>query len=60
MNKDIMRSMGFNKEVNLVSKGKCPFCYKQVDPGKFRNSESSREYQISGICQECQDDFFGK
>jgi len=60
MNKDIMRSMGFNKEVELVNKGKCPFCQKQVDPGRFRNELTLREYQISGMCQECQDDFFGK
>ena len=60
MNKDIMKVMGFGDQVNLVEKGKCPFCKKQVDPGKFRDELILREYQISGICQECQDDFFGK
>ena len=60
MNKDIMRIMGFAKEVNLVSKGKCPFCHVQVDPSKFRNEITLREYKISGMCQECQDGFFGK
>lgn len=60
MNKNIMRAMGFDKEVDLVLQGKCPFCHKQVDPGKFRDELTLKEYQISGICQECQDDFFGK
>ena len=55
-----MRKMGFGPLVDLVEKGKCPFCKKQVDPGKFRDELILREYQISGMCQECQDDFFGK
>jgi len=58
MNKGIMRIMGFAEEVNLVSKKKCPFCQVQVDPGKFRNEITLREYKISGMCQECQDGFF--
>jgi len=55
-----MRAMGFGEEVDLVNQSKCPFCHKQVDPGKFRDELTLKEYQISGICQECQDDFFGK
>ena len=35
----------------------CPFCKKAV--GEFRNALSKREYEISGLCQSCQDDFFG-
>lgn len=27
---------------------------------EFRNEISSREYTISGLCQDCQDRFFGK
>ena len=26
----------------------------------FRNEISKREYRISGMCQDCQDKFFGK
>lgn len=26
----------------------------------FRNDISRREYTISGMCQKCQDDFFGR
>ena len=27
---------------------------------KFRNSLSEQEYRISGLCQKCQDEIFGK
>lgn len=37
---------------------KCPFCGKEVSEDSFRDALSLREYQISGLCQECQDDFF--
>jgi len=39
----------------------CVFCKKPIDPGNdFRNEISLREFTISGICQVCQDAFFGK
>tara|TARA_Y100000310_G_C20628420_1_gene787226 strand:+ start:61 stop:246 length:186 start_codon:yes stop_codon:yes gene_type:complete len=60
MNKNIMKAMGFGDQVNLVEKGKCPFCKKQVDPGKFKDELTLKEYRISGMCEECQDGFFSK
>lgn len=39
----------------------CVFCGKPVDPKKdFRNAISLKEFEISGICQACQDGVFGK
>lgn len=38
------------------SKGLCPFC--AVVPGPFRDALSEREFEISGLCQDCQDEFF--
>ena len=35
----------------------CAFCHKPATA--FRDDLSRREYAISGMCQECQDDFFG-
>jgi len=58
MNKHIMRAMGLGQEVNLVEQGLCPFCRKP--PGEFRDALSQKEFGISGLCQSCQDDFFGK
>ena len=60
MNKEILEQVGFEKEVEAVKQGKCPFCGKKVDVAReFRNSLSRREYAISGLCQDCQDKVFG-
>ena len=32
-------------------------CGKPI--AEFRNAISAKEYSISGLCQRCQDDFFG-
>ncbi len=37
---------------------KCPFCSKEVSEKDFRDELSLKEFHISGLCQECQDDFF--
>lgn len=42
-----------NKEAN-----KCPFCGKDMTNASFKDELSKKEYEISGICQECQDEFF--
>ena len=55
MNKEIMKSAGFEEEVERVEKGICPICEKQILAGSFRDALSEREFQISGLCQECQD-----
>ena len=61
MNEEIMRKAGFGKEVDRVKEGKCPSCGKKIDATiEFRNEVSVREYVISGMCQECQDEVFGK
>lgn len=55
------------KPIDLLTGGKhseniknsiCNFCGKAV--GKLRNEVSKREHGISGFCQKCQDDVFGK
>ena len=63
MNKDIMRQAGFEKEVKMVENGICPTCYKLIimsdDPSTFKDQLSYKEFTISGMCQQCQDDIFG-
>jgi len=39
--------------------GRCPFCKKPVERMIFRDDLSRKEFEISGICQECQDNTFG-
>jgi hypothetical protein len=36
----------------------CVTCGKPVS--SFRNDKSAREYEISGMCMNCQDEVFGK
>ena len=49
MNKEIMKQLGFEKEVELVDQKKCPFCKKEVDEASFRDELSRREYKITGL-----------
>ena len=59
MNKELLLSLGFNEEVQRVEQGLCPFCGKPVFLGEFRDVLSLEEFQISGLCQKCQDEVFG-
>lgn len=56
MNKTIMVNHGFETEVTRVEQGLCPFCNKK--PGPFRDEVSKKEFKISGLCQDCQDETF--
>jgi len=49
----------FPKEMEHKDQGKCPFCGKEINPETdFRDDLSRREFKISGLCQECQDEVF--
>lgn len=51
MNKKIMESLGFKKEVEMFEKGQCPFCQKFIDDEyEFRDELSAKEYKISEKC----------
>ena len=51
---------GIDREKSIKS-NKCVFCAKEINPAtEFRDEISKREFQISGICQGCQDKTFGK
>tara|TARA_R100001244_G_scaffold77461_2_gene61328 strand:- start:897 stop:1130 length:234 start_codon:yes stop_codon:yes gene_type:complete len=44
--------------IEVINQSKCAFCH---DPDlKFKSDMNKKEYRISGICQKCQDEFFGK
>ena len=60
MNKKLLESMGFGKEVERVESGLCPFCGKEVKQEDFRDDLSRKEFKISGLCQKCQDKMFGR
>lgn len=58
MNKNIMRAAGFSTEVDAIEEGRCPFCKKLIESVPFKDDISRKEYEISGLCQECQDDIW--
>ena len=58
MKKDILRNMGFNKEVDNIEQNKCPLCGKEIKMKDFKDDLSIKEFKISGMCQKCQDDIF--
>ena len=56
--KEMMKDLGFVKEIENVNLGKCPFCGKTVKEKEFKDKLSLKEFKISGICQNCQNEFF--
>jgi len=60
MNKNIMRQVGFAKEVELVEKNVCPICLQDINMRDFKDNLSVKEYRISGLCQNCQDKIFAE
>ena len=36
----------------------CPFCKTDTNNATFRDECSEREFEISGLCQDCQDETF--
>lgn len=59
MNKEILKKLGFEKEVKRVGQGCCSACNCLIDLDGFRDDLSKREFGISGMCQKCQDETFG-
>lgn len=58
--KEIMRQAGLGKFVDKVEHGFCPTCDKPVVVTDFKDELSKKEYEISGMCQKCQDEVFSK
>ncbi len=36
----------------------CSICQEEIKESDFKDPISVREFEISGMCQKCQDDFF--
>ena len=56
-NKPVFKLPQFKKEKENVSQGKCATCGGKA--GEFTDALSEKEYKISGMCQGCQDKFYG-
>ena len=56
MNEEIIGKL-FPEAIEDIKNKTCPLCKKQI--GKFKDNLSEKEYKISGMCQDCQDQTFG-
>ena len=56
MNKNILKELGFDKELKRIAGGNCPLCGKEIKG--FKDALSRREYKISRMCQDCQEKTF--
>ena len=43
----------------VAPEGVCPFCGRKINMAELRDDASRKEYDLSGLCQECQDEVFG-
>lgn len=48
----------FKKGYEFKTQGRCPTCEEDIDAEEFKDDLSYKEYQISGMCQSCQDMVF--
>ena len=56
MNKDIVKLLAF-RQYNLILSGRCPICGQKIDRSTLKDSYLT-EFNISGMCKECQDRLF--
>ena len=56
--KQLLRAAGLGIAVDLLEEGKCPLCGKEKAQDTIKDSHSMKEFEISGMCQRCQDEMF--
>ena len=57
MNRKIMEAVA-PEALKRVDKGLCLVCEKPVKREDMKNKISLKEFDLSGMCQSCQDNFF--
>lgn len=48
----------FPEETKLREMNRCPICKEKVNKDTLKNELSKKEFDISGLCQKCQDSIF--
>ncbi len=56
----MLTSLGMGAAVEKAKLGCCASCGNSIGADEFRNEISLREFNISGLCQICQDSIFGE
>ena len=59
MNKEILKQV-MPEALERIEAGRCPSCGKPIDDMKFKDALSEKEFEISGLCQSCQDEVFDR
>jgi len=54
-----LKKFGFGEEVKRVKFDLCPLCKMPIKMEDFKDALSRKEYFISGMCQQCQNEIFG-
>ena len=57
MNKKIIKQF-FPEALRAIQNERCPICNKKINMKDFRDNLSLKEFQISKMCQKCQDEVF--
>lgn len=58
MNEDIIKSLFGEQIIDRLQNNECPMCGHKIDIAEFVDDLSRREFEISGLCQKCQDKIF--
>lgn len=58
MNEEIIKAIFGNEITNRLNNHLCPMCGQKINESDFRDVLSKQEYDISGMCQQCQDRIF--
>lgn len=58
--KQLLRMAGLGAKVALVEEGRCPTCGKLIEQKNFKDDLSRKEFELSGMCFECQKEVFGE
>lgn len=58
MNEEIIKRM-FPEILAKIKGGKCPTCGEPINIADFKDALSIKEFNISKMCQKCQDSVFG-
>ena len=59
MNKKILKQI-MPGALERIEAGQCPSCGRPIDDLEFRDALSEKEFEISGLCQSCQDEVFDR
>ena len=56
MREEFLKLLMF-KQYNLILNGRCPICGQKIDHNELKD-DYLIEFNISGMCKECQDRLF--